>query len=124
MLDPGRIWIALRYIENNPVRAGIVDRVEGYPWSSGRQHLTGKFPRNSLLDQAFWRDNGGVQNWKDLIGVPAPLSLEERELRRCTFGGQPFGDEQFVSGMELAFNRKWPRRPPLTEGETADAAEA
>jgi len=31
-----------RYIERNPVRAGIVDKAEDYPWSSARFYVTGK----------------------------------------------------------------------------------
>ncbi len=32
--DESHLWAAVRYVERNPVRAGIVDRAEDYPWSS------------------------------------------------------------------------------------------
>jgi hypothetical protein len=31
-------------------------------------------------------------------------------LRKCTYGGRPFGAEDFVDEMERRFLRKWPRR--------------
>lgn len=32
------LWSAIRYAEMNPVRAGMVQRSETYPWSSARAH--------------------------------------------------------------------------------------
>ena len=37
-MDDGHFWEAVRYVENNPVRAGIVERAEDYPWSSAAAH--------------------------------------------------------------------------------------
>ena len=30
-------------------------------------------------------------------------------LRRCTYAGRPFGDEEFVRRLEQQFDRKWRR---------------
>ena len=32
-LDETYFWHAIRYVERNPVRAGLVERAEDYPWS-------------------------------------------------------------------------------------------
>jgi putative transposase len=53
-LDGNHLSVALRYVERNPVRAGLVAEAESYTWSSARAHLTGK--RNALLDWQFWED--------------------------------------------------------------------
>jgi putative transposase len=37
-LDDAYMWAAVRYVERNPVRAGIVRRAEDYPWSSAAAH--------------------------------------------------------------------------------------
>ncbi len=37
-LDESYFWAAIRYVEQNPVRAGLVSRAEDYPWSSARAH--------------------------------------------------------------------------------------
>jgi len=37
-LDAHYVWSAIRYVERNPVRAGMIDRAEGYAWSSAAAH--------------------------------------------------------------------------------------
>ena len=41
-LDEPHLWAAVRYVERNPLRAGLVTRVEDWPWSSARAWVTGK----------------------------------------------------------------------------------
>jgi putative transposase len=38
-LDEARAYRAVRYVERNPVRAGLVRRAENYEWSSARAHV-------------------------------------------------------------------------------------
>ena len=38
-LDEEHLWQAVRYVERNPVRAGLVRRAERYPWSSAAAHV-------------------------------------------------------------------------------------
>jgi putative transposase len=38
-MDDNYLLQAARYIELNPVRAGLVDRPEDYPWSSAASHI-------------------------------------------------------------------------------------
>jgi putative transposase len=40
-LDEGHFWLALRYVERNPVRAKIVRQAWEYPWSSAAVHTGG-----------------------------------------------------------------------------------
>jgi len=42
-------------------------------------------------------------------------------LRKCTYAGRPFGDEEFIAEMEHRFERKWLRKPK-TELATAKSA--
>lgn len=39
-----------RYIERNPVRAGMCQKAEDYPWSSARAYLLGKAKEQAFLD--------------------------------------------------------------------------
>jgi putative transposase len=39
ILDERRLYAAIRYVENNPVRAKIVERPDEYQWSSARSHI-------------------------------------------------------------------------------------
>ena len=38
VLDDPHLWVAVRYVERTPVRAGLVDRAEDWPWSSAAAH--------------------------------------------------------------------------------------
>jgi len=38
VLDEAHLWAAVRYVERNPVRAGMVNRAEDHPWSSAPAH--------------------------------------------------------------------------------------
>jgi putative transposase len=39
ILDEEHLYAAVRYVENNPVRAGIVRKPQRYKWSSARSHV-------------------------------------------------------------------------------------
>jgi putative transposase len=98
---------ALRYVERNPVRAEIADTPTEYRWSSATAHLTGKDPFG-VLDWSYWELLGQAEGWAALLATP-----EEREqtrlLRRCTYAGRPFGEEDFLVEMEQHFGRRWRR---------------
>lgn len=51
-VDEQHLWRALRYVERNPVRAGMVGRAEEYLWSSARAHVQEK-DHSGLLDMAW-----------------------------------------------------------------------
>lgn len=40
VLDADYLWTAVRYVETNPVRAGLVTQAEAHPWSSARAPTT------------------------------------------------------------------------------------
>jgi hypothetical protein len=40
--------------------------------------------------------------------VPEPAG-HVNLLRRCTYSGRPFGEEEFVERLETEFQRKWRR---------------
>jgi len=111
-LGPAHLWLALRYVEQNPVRAALVQRAEEWEWSSARAHLAGQ-DRQRLLDMEFWRREGGVENWRRLLNVPSDTEFQ-RSLRRATYAGQPFGDEQFTEMVRSL------RKPPASAAAAAE----
>ena len=108
-LAEDHLWIALRYVEANPVRAGLAERPEQYRWSSAAWHLgeTAK-DASGVLDGEFWQRAGGAATWREMHAShdgDRQLNL----LRRCTYAGRPFGAEEFVQKLELEFGRSWRR---------------
>jgi len=107
-MEERHLWIGLRYVEANPVRAHMVVKAADYRWSSAAVHLDGVADRNGILDLDFFHRSGGVDTWRELHEAyenPGQTYL----LRRCTYAGRPFGDEEFVRGLEERFERKWRR---------------
>lgn len=65
VIEDDRYWLTcLRYIEQNPVRAGIVPSAADYRWSSHQAHATGHWPdwlTPHVLYQALGRTPGERQ---------------------------------------------------------------
>jgi putative transposase len=107
-LGPTHLWRTLRYVELNPVRAGLVDKSADYKWSTAAVHLGGPDAEaGRLLDWNVWREAGGAQNWRSLLASGEEDYREIREIRACTFSGKPYGSDQFVREMEQRFQRHW-----------------
>lgn len=91
-----------RYIELNPVTAGIIEEPHVYPWSSARHHLMGKPDR--LVKTSPIKPM--VADWQSFLhdGVVAALSREEIERHLRT--GRPLGEDAWVERIENAAGRK------------------
>jgi len=106
-LDERYLLAATRYVELNPVRAGMVADPEAYPWSSAAAHIAGI--GNALVNVKPLLEMVG--NWRDfLLGG---LSVEERDrMRRHERTGRPLGDDGFVDTLEQALGRILHRQRP------------
>jgi putative transposase len=112
-LDGSHLATALRYVEENPCRAGLAERAESYRWSSAGVHWGARRDEYNVLDLRFWEHAGGAATWREMYG--AQIGEEEIErLRQCTYGGRPFGSDEFVRSMEEKFGRSW--RGAMQEG--------
>ncbi|MGZ6124134.1 MAG: transposase [Myxococcales bacterium] len=98
---------ASRYVELNPVRAGLVSRADQYPWSSARAHVLGRDDRLVSVAPLLSR----MPDWSAFIGAGAEPDLAA-ELRRHSNTGRPLGTEGFVDDVERKLGRVLrPRRP-------------
>jgi putative transposase len=77
-MDESHLMIAVRYIELNPVTAGLVAHAEDWAWSSARAHIEGK--GDDLTDMAALASH--VSNWRAYLaeGVEAADKNEAIEL--------------------------------------------
>ena len=99
----------LRYIERNPLRAGLVEQAEGWRWSSLQDGRADK-PFNAI-------DPGPVprpENW--LPWVNEPLGAAElEEIRQSVNRGTPYGSAAWVSRIApVRFGRN-PKTKRTTE---------
>ena len=58
LLDKNYMWAAIRYVENNPVRAKLVKQAEDYRWSSAGAHC-GLRSDSVLTCDSFWNKKIG-----------------------------------------------------------------
>ena len=107
-LSESHLEIALRYVEQNPCRAQMVRLPEHYRWSSAASHLGLKSDRSGVLDAEFAKRAGGAETWRQ-IHAAAEVPDRVLLLRRCTYAGRPFGEQEFVERLEQRFARAWRR---------------
>jgi putative transposase len=125
-LDEAHLWAALRYVELNPVRAGMVSAAAEWRWSSAQAHCAPDvFP--TMLEMERWRERWTVAEWNDFLAAEES-STEVLALRQNTHTGRPLGTAEFVAQLEQATLRPLaPRkggRPkkPATDSRQNDLA--
>jgi putative transposase len=105
-LDDGYRFNAIRYVERNPVRAGLVVRAEDYEWSSARAHVR-KEAHPLLTPFGFERTVG---DWGRYLGQKEDPDLIE-EFRGRERTGRPMGSVDFVKRLEQLTGRVLAPRP-------------
>lgn len=99
----------MRYIELNPVRAGLVKHPAEYRWSSYHQNASGNF-LNNIHPHSTYLSLGKSQSeraiaYKELIQCSLhPNQL--LQLRTCLQTGTPLGDQVFRSQIETQIGRQ------------------
>jgi putative transposase len=92
-MDEAHLHACLRYVELNPVRAGLVDRPESWPWSSARAHLG--LVADDLTDLVPMQ--GRIDDWRAFLD-----------------GGLADADRDAIRTAERS-GRLVPRTPPCRE---------
>jgi putative transposase len=108
-LDDTHLWTALRYVELNPVRAGMVESAARWRWSSAATHC-GAGPNENWLQMELWQKRWTVEGWAQYLAAgesPADLTV----LRQFTHTGRPLGTDAFVAELEKATSRPLAPRP-------------
>ena len=100
-LDEPHYWAAIRYVERNPIRAGMVRRAEDYRWSSARVHCG--LASSKLLTELPALPLG-LKNWSEWLAQPNGKEWDQK-IRECTHGGWPCGEDDFVEALEEKFGR-------------------
>jgi putative transposase len=102
-LDERHLWMGLRYVELNPVRAGMVAAPEQWPWSSASVHSDVAYTA-PWLEMERWRKRWSAAEWKQYLGS-AESPSERAVLRQFTHTGRPLGSDEFVAALEQSTAR-------------------
>lgn len=98
-----------RYIEMNPVRAGMVVHPADYRWSSYRHHTESlnDYPIRPHSEWLALGSNPGERRKRYLELIDDGLRNDDIELfRRCTRKGLPAGSVRFKQEIETALSRR------------------
>lgn len=106
-MDESYFLAAARYVELNPVRAGLAIKPEEYPWSSASAHISGKddilVKVSPLLEL--------VANWEEIL-LGSSEEQKFKEIRHHENTGRPLGNEDFIKRLEIALGRSLRRQKP------------
>ena len=97
-----------RYIELNPVRAGLVAAPQDYPWSSHRSNALGRddpllTPHDNYLSLGRSADARRAAYRRLFETGLEPVVT--KQVRECLQTGTPFGDEGFRDQIESTLGR-------------------
>lgn len=97
-------WQALRYVEQNPIRASMAKQAWKYSWSSAAGHVEGE-DETGLLNLSYWRQISSTLNWRKILAIKQPKQQIE-QIRLNTHTGRPLASDSFVSKLEKLFNKR------------------
>ena len=100
VMDEPYLLAAVRYVQRNPVRAGLCRQAWDWPWSRAAAHVGGQ--DDGLVRVGPMRRR--VKDWRrDLQGTDDDELA--RSLRRHEATGRPLGDETFLERLEGVLGR-------------------
>ena len=105
-LDDEHSWLTCRYIENNPVRAGLAPQPADYRWSSA--YLRSRNIADPLIDSGNLWYSKVVKGQETLS--PAEMQRFSESLHRAHARNFPIGSEAFLSKLEEEYQRDFKLR--------------
>jgi len=107
VMDEPYLYMAVRYVERNPVRARLVKKAEDYPWSSAYSRV--KKERNKLLSDFFLLNDIG--DWSKYLKDEED-DQQLIQFRRQSSSGRPLGDGPFLKELEYKLGRTLAKMRP------------
>lgn len=111
-MDESYLLAAVRYVELNPVRAGLVQDRASWQWSSARAHLAGLDDQLVKVAPLL----GMVGDWN--LFLSAATDEEMEKIRRHERSGRPLGSESFIERLESTLDRILKSGKPGPKGKS------
>ena len=96
ILDEKHLHAAVRYVENNPVRIGLVKAPEEYLWSSAKGHVKGGGDSILCPDSYFHEE---IRNWSSYLKSDKEIDIAD-DIRAKTKLAVTHGEDKFVNKLE------------------------
>jgi putative transposase len=104
VMDEPYLLSATRYVERNPVRAGLARRPEDWPYCSAAAHVAG---RGDDLAEVDWLADliaGWARAWGQWLAEPDEGAIGERLAGHQAIG-RPLGELPFLGCLTSLFSR-------------------
>jgi putative transposase len=105
-MDDTHLVAAVRYVENNPVKAGMVAWAEDWPWSSARCHVTGE--GDGLTDRDALAPH--FPDWRAYLAHGPDAAGRDEAIELALRSGKPLGAAPWVAALVPPPRRRG--RPP------------
>lgn len=98
-MDENYLLATARYVELNPVKAGLVTNAEKYPWSSASAHISGQ-------DDALVKVKPLIEiagDWRRFLSG----DINDKTAEVICFHeriGRPLGSGRFIDQLEMKLN--------------------
>lgn len=109
VLDERHLLAAVRYVENNPVVAGMAKHAWEYKWSSAAYHA-GDIKKDVLVKSRNLY--GLVKDWRKYLEEQLAENDDIHNVRRSTRTGRPAGDCEFEKKIGKLTGRMLQRKKP------------
>jgi putative transposase len=98
-MDDAHMMVAARYVENNPVTAGLVAQAERWLWSSARAHVAGR--PDGLTDVVGLGRH--VPDWRAMLERGLEAADEAERIERAIRSGRPLGASAWLEELAGRF---------------------
>ena len=107
VLNERHLLAAVRYVEMNPVKAGMVREAWLHPWSSASFHVGQRDEDPLVGDRTPF---GLINDWREFLSEESP-GLDS-SIRKSTHTSRPAGDDPFVTHVERLISRSLSKGKP------------
>jgi putative transposase len=98
-----------RYVERNPVEAGLCNDAAEYEWSSCHTNAQGAFDEAIIPHEEYLRLGSTAEArraaYRGLVASPLPPRVVD-EVRKATSGNFALGTEKFKRSVSIALGRR------------------
>lgn len=109
-MDEAHLMVALRYVENNPVKAGLVGEAAEWPWSSATAHIARRSDR--LVSGTEFADT--IPNWQAMLARGLEAGEEDAadlSIEQALLSGRPRAAPDWLTAYaDRIGDRAMPRR--------------
>jgi putative transposase len=92
-MDDAHLMVAVRYVENNPVKAGLVAKAEDWRWSSARAHVLGEDDGLTNIAEI----GRHVTNWRAYLVDGVEAADRDEIVEAAMRSGRPLGNQAWAA---------------------------